>query len=274
MTSSEGVITSTANPRIKHLVRLHRRSEREATGRFLIEGARELRHAISSGVLVEQVLLCDELAGPVEYAVAGMAPERRVLRVAAEPFRRVSLRRHPDGVLGVATRFPTDLARFEPGPNPVILIADGLEKPGNLGAILRSADAAGAAVLTADVATDIFNPNVVRASQGSLFTVPIAVATGPEALAWSRDRLQVLVATGEAGLPYWSAEMTGPLGLVVGSEHRGVSSAWREAGDAVSIPMEGAADSLNVSVTAALLLYEARRQRRDPADRNQPATGG
>jgi TrmH family RNA methyltransferase len=266
VTSDEDVITSTANPRIKELVRLNRRSEREATGRFLIEGARELRRAISSGVEVEQVLLCDELAGAEESAAASMVATDRILRVAAEPYGRVSRRRHPDGILGIAARLPTDLARFEPGSNPIVLIADGLEKPGNIGAILRSADAAGAALLTADAATDLFNPNVVRASQGSLFTVPIAVAAGPEALAWSHERLRIFVATAEASLPYWAADMTGPVGLVVGSEHRGVSAGWRDAGEPVSIPMAGAADSLNTSVTAALLLYEAVRQRRPSAD--------
>lgn len=265
MTSKEDVITSTANPRIKELVRLHRRSERQTTGRFLIEGARELRRAISSGVEVEQVLLCAELAGVEEQATAAMLAPERIQRVAAAPYGRVSRRRHPDGVLGVAVRFPTGLDRFTPGPDPLILIADGLEKPGNLGAILRSADAAGAAVLTADAATDLFNPNVVRTSQGSLFTVPIAVSSGPAALAWSRDRLRVLVAAAEASLPYWTADMTGPVGLVVGSEHRGVSPGWRDVGEPVSIPMAGAADSLNVSVTAALLLFEAVRQRRPPA---------
>ena len=265
MTSAEDVITSTANPRIKALARLHHRSERDTTRRFLIEGARELRRAISSGVEIEQVLLCAELAGVEEHAAAMLAPDR-IQRVAVAPYERVSRRRHPDGVLGVAVQFPMGLGRFEPGPDPIVLISDGLEKPGNLGAILRSADGAGAAVLAADAATDLFNPNVVRASQGSLFTVPTAVATGVEAVTWSDDRLRILVASAEAAIPYWSADLTGSVGLVVGSEHQGVSTGWRERGTAVSIPMAGVADSLNVSVTAALLIYEAVRQRRSVVD--------
>ena len=261
MTAGGEVITSTTNRRIKDLARLHRRSERDASGHFLVEGARELRSALAAGVEIEQVVLCEGLAGAEELETAAMAPPDRVLLVAPDPYARISHRRHPDGLSAVARQFSTDLAEFDPGPNPIVLIADGVEKPGNLGAILRTADAAGAAVLVSDAATDLFNPNVVRVAQGSLFTVPIALADGATARAWARDRLQLFVATPEASLPYWTIDLTGSVGIVVGSEHRGVSDAWRDVGEQVSIPMAGSGDSLNTSVTAALLLYEAVRQR-------------
>lgn len=261
MTADRDLITSTANARIKELTRLHRRSGREDSGRFLVEGARELRSALAAGVEIEQVVLCEELAGTEEMATAAMAPSDRVLRVASDPYTRISLRRHPDGVAGVAKQFVTELAQFDLGSNPMVLVADRVEKPGNLGAILRTADAAGAAVLVSDAGTDVFNPNVVRASQGSLFTVPIAVSEGAAACTWTRDRLQLFIATPEASFPYWKTDLTGPVGLVVGSEHRGVSESWKSSGKPVSIPMAGTADSLNTSVTAALLLYEAVRQR-------------
>lgn len=266
MTASGEVITSTANRRIKDLSRLHRRSERDASGHFLVEGARELRSALAAGVEIEQIVLCEELAGPEEMETAAMAPPDRILLVAPDPYARISHRRHPDGLAGVARQFSTDLARFDLAPHPIVLVADGIEKPGNLGAILRTADAAGAAVLVSDAATDLFNPNVVRASQGSLFSVPIAQAAGAASLAWARERLQLFVATPEASLPYWTIDLTGSVGLVVGSEHRGVSDAWRDVGEHVSIPMAGNADSLNTSITAALLLYEAVRQRTAPID--------
>jgi TrmH family RNA methyltransferase len=266
VTADQNVITSTANPRIKDLARLHRRSERDQSGRFVVEGARELRSAYTAGVEIEQVVLCEELAGAEEMETAAMAPPDRILRVAPDPYARVSNRRHPDGLAGIARQFSTDLARFDPGPHPIVLVADGIEKPGNLGAVLRTADAAGAAVLVSDAATDLFNPRVVRASQGSLFIVPIAEADGATARAWAGDRLQLFVATPEASLPYWATDLTGPVGLVVGSEHRGVSDEWKDFGEHVSIPMAGTADSLNTSVTAALLLYEAVRQRAAPID--------
>jgi TrmH family RNA methyltransferase len=275
------VITSTANPRVKGALRLRKRRERDHTGRFLVEGRRELSRALGAGVRVDEVLACRSLIGPdaavLDRAAAAGA---EVVEVAESVFGRLSLREGPDGVLGVARTFATGLDDLddtdtdidtETGagagrPVPLVLVVAEVEKPGNLGAMLRTASAAGAtAVVVADPVTDVFNPQVVRASQGALFGVPVGVGDTPAAIAWLRRHgLRIYAAGPGATEPYWRLPLSGPSALVVGSEHRGLPEAWFAAADervVIPMPGSGGVDSLNAAAAAAVLLFDAARQR-------------
>ncbi len=251
-------LTSSANPRIKRLVGLKKRESRDREGTFLVEGARHLERALAAG------------HSPIEvYYVPGRFDPSTIPGVEAHScsdaaLSRASYRESHDDVIAVFNQFDHGLARIQPGPNPLLLIAEGLEKPGNLGAILRTADAVLAdAVIALGGPIDVFNPNVVRASTGALFTVPIAVAGLAATVDWLSGRgIALIAASPEGGDAYWSLDLTGPCALVVGSESEGLSALARDASDIlVRIPMHGAADSLNASVSMALLAYEALRQR-------------
>ncbi len=259
------MLTSTANPRVRRIIRLRQRRQRDREGLFIIEGHRELAQAAGADWSVDEVFHCD--------AFFATRAERELLErlsrqgvpcqaTSAAVFRKMSYRHTPDGLLGVARIPPCDLSALPVGDSPLWLVAAGIEKPGNLGAMLRSADAAGASgVIVADGATDPFNPNVVRASVGTLFSVPLAIASGYDARTWLAEQGIRAFAAGPAGTtPYTEAPLVGPVAFVVGSEHDGLAPAWLE-GDTVRIPMAGSADSLNAATVAALLLFEARRQR-------------
>lgn len=260
-------ITSAANPRIKTLVRLRSRRARDASGLFPIEGYREVLRAVEAGIDIVEVYVCPPLyLGGNEAALAerAAAAGARVIEVAETPFRKASYRDRPEGLLALARQFDTGLERLDPGPVPLLLVAESIEKPGNLGTMLRTAEAAGAdAVLAADPATDPFNPNTVRASLGTLFRVPLAVADSAAAVAWLQSRgIRILAATPAGAVPHWEADMRGPAALVVGSEQYGLSEVWLEAADhRVVIPMPGSVDSLNAAMAAGILLFEAVRQR-------------
>jgi len=260
------LVTSTGNPRIKALVRLRSRRDRDAYGRFLVEGDRELQRAAASGIILEELIVCPALLDEERRATAARlaAAGATVLTVAEEPFRKAAYRRHPDGLLGVAVQPDLSIDRLRPGGRPLVMVVAGIEKPGNLGAMLRIADGAGVdAVAVADPATDLFNPNVVRASQGALLARPTAVATAAETMAWAAGHsLRLIAGFPDATTAYWDADLTGPVALVVGSEHAGLPAGWAKASVAVRIPMAGIGDSLNTATAAAILLYEAVRQRR------------
>jgi len=260
-------ITSPANPRIKYLVRLRERRERDDSGLFLVEGYRELYRALAAGVEVVELYCSPALyLGHNEGALveAAVAAGAEVVTVAEAPFRKASYRDRPEGLLGVARQFPTGLERLQPGPDPLLLVVEAIEKPGNLGTMLRTAGAAGAAaVVVCDPATDPFNPNVVRASLGTLFTVPLVVGDTPGAVARLRELgIRTVATTPAASLPHWEADLTGPLAVLVGSEQYGLSAAWLAAADTqVVIPMPGSVDSLNAAMAAGIVLFEAVRQR-------------
>ncbi|THF88213.1 RNA methyltransferase [Deinococcus sp. KSM4-11] len=255
------VITSMQNPQVKRLVRLRSRRERERDHVILIEGARELNRAVGAGLDVQDVYLCPPLYSPEAADVAGRLPGRHT-HLSAPAFEKVSVRDHPDGVLGLAAS-PTPTLP-EPAQDAVVVVLHGLEKPGNVGAIVRTADAAGAAgVIVLGRGADPYGPNVIRASQGSVFTVPVVAWEEAPALEWLRGHGFTLVAcTPDAPRPYWDMPLTGRVALLLGTEHQGLPDDWREDG-AVSIPMNpgGGADSLNVATAAALMLYESARQR-------------
>ncbi len=255
------MITSTDNPRVKAYAKLKTARERRRTGLFLIEGSREVERAIAAGVAIETIVLCPDLFEGESIDVAAI----EVMTVAAAPMRKIGIRDNPAGVIAVAEQFGTDLGALRLGPNPLILIAEGVEKPGNLGAMMRTCDAVGAdAVVVADGGTDVFNPNVVRASQGSIFAVPVAVATTAEVIDWvAAEQIQVFGGYPATSNELWEVQMRGASAVLVGAEDVGISPEWSEIAVPVRIPMAGTADSLNASVSAAILLFEAVRQRRN-----------
>ncbi len=267
-------ITSVHNPRIKDLVRLRDRRHRDRTGRFVIEGYRELTRAVDAGLALETLYICPELyLGPNETTLiaAAEAAGTQVVTVAEAPFRKVSYRDRPEGLLATATQPPTGLERIHPTGTPLLLVVEAIEKPGNLGTMLRTADAAGVdGVIVCDPTTDLFNPNVVRASTGMLFVIPVAVASTPDTLEWlRRHHIRTVATTPDTSLLHWQTDLTGPMAVVIGTEQYGLSDAWLQAADVrVRIPMFGAADSLNAAMAAGVVLFEAVRQRAQAGGRS------
>jgi TrmH family RNA methyltransferase len=255
------VITSTSNPVVKQLIRLRKRRHRDVEHLFVIDGRRPVEIAVRSGAPILRQIICRELGGE---PIVGDIP---VTEMTSAPFQKASIRQKPDGVMALARHIDTSLSSIEVGDDPLILMVESLEKPGNLGAMLRTADAVGVdAAIVADPTTDVHNPNVVRASQGSVFTVPLAVATTESAIAWLEARsIALVVASPDAATALWEQSLAGPVAVAVGAEATGITQSLRRAAHAlVSIPMVGQVDSLNASVAAAVMLFEALRQRRQP----------
>jgi TrmH family RNA methyltransferase len=247
-------ISSTTNPRVKSWHALHKRSVRDHTHRFLIEGRRESDRAIPHVDRLE-LIWCEEYAH--EDAPRGATS------VSTAVFDKISRRQHPDGVAVVAETPDVTFAHFTVEAPALVLVADGMEKPGNIGAILRTCDALGAAFVGSSLATDLVNPNVVRSAQGSLFSTPTASVPREDAIRWCAANTQVLITRPDDSVPIWDADLTIPSSIVIGAEAEGVAEAWAAAGSGVTIPMSGSADSMNASVTAAIVIAEARRQRSD-----------
>jgi TrmH family RNA methyltransferase len=270
-----GPLTSPSNPRVKAAVRLRDRRERETTGLTIVDGARELGRTLDAGVEVDEAFVCDTLVRSAEArAVVGrMAEFLRLTFVNEAVIGKLAFGDRSDGVVAIVRVPPTALDALVLGSDALVVVVEAVEKPGNLGAILRTADAAGAsAVIAADPRTDLFNPNAIRASLGTIFTVPLAAAPADDVIRWLAARgVRIVAARVEGETPYTDADLRGPLALVVGSEAEGLRSAWDdERVEPVRIPMLGAADSLNVSVAAAVLLYEAVRQRGGHAAADEP----
>jgi TrmH family RNA methyltransferase len=273
----ELTITSASNPRLKALLSLRRRRTREETGQTLVEGYEEIGLALSAGVRPVTVYVCEDL-----FSIAGRAGSQHighqfelldrlradrveVVHLTRTAFEKVSYREGPDGLLAVVQAVGRPLADLEvTGPEHLTLLSQGVEKPGNLGAMLRTADAAGVdAVIAADPVTDWGNPNVVRASKGTVFAVPVASGTTGEALDWLRAHdVRLVVTTPETDLLHTDVDLTGRVAIAVGAEKHGADEALLDAADhLVRIPMHGKANSLNVAASAAIVLYEAVRQR-------------
>lgn len=270
--STETLLSSLQNPRVKQLVKLRDRSERETTDQFIIEGYRELLRAVESGYPIKTLFVCHELfLGENEPSLIKRIIEKggRLWTCSEAVFRKISYRDRPDGLLAVAPQQHLKLKDLDKNIlhnlSPFLVVAEAIEKPGNLGTILRSSDAVGLdGLIVCDRCTDIHNPNVVRASVGTLFTVPVVEAKGQETLDWLKSKgIAILAATPSAALEFTDVKMTGPLAIAVGTEQLGLSKRWMEQADIqVRIPMCGIADSLNVAMATTLLLYEALRQRR------------
>jgi TrmH family RNA methyltransferase len=265
------ILTSLANPRVKAAGALRDRRERDRTGQTLIDGAREIRRAIDAGADLVEVFVCEPLlAGPDARAALDSLRDGGVpVQATSEPvFAKLAFGERSEGIVAIV-RIPTfELDALMLPPDGLVAVVEGVEKPGNIGAILRSADGAAVdAVVAASARTDLYNPNAIRASAGTIFAVPLAAAPTTDVLAWLRSQgLRIVAARVDATRSYTDVDLTGPVALIVGAESEGLSDSW-SAPDvvAVHLPMLGVADSLNVSVSAAILFYEARRQRGDPA---------
>jgi len=296
------IITSLQNPRVKSAARLRDRPSRRQQGRILIDGARELQRALGGGVRMVEVFVCEALCRDdnTQRLLPALSQSGcEILHVGEAVFEKLAFGHRTEGVLGVAempqptleyvatqlgwgglgwgglgsggslTATPTISLTATPTAQsarivPLVAVLEGVEKPGNVGAVLRSADAAGvSAVILADPRTDLYNPNAIRASLGTIFTMPVCEADGGDVLAWLRQhQCTILAARVDGAVPYTEVDYRRPTAIVLGSEAEGLSPIW--TGDdirAVRLPMRGAADSLNVSVTAAVLFYEALRQR-------------
>jgi TrmH family RNA methyltransferase len=261
------LITSLQNPRLKRLVRLRDRRQRDEDRAFLVEGYREVRRALEKKfALAELYFAPDWFLGENERALLSEAAAAgaELFELSKDAFAKVAYRERPDGILAVAPQWRRALADLVLPAKPFILVVEAIEKPGNLGTILRSADAAGCdAVVVCDPVTDLFNPNVVRASTGVLFSVPCVVEGNAAVLAWLKaSGIRVVATTPAAAKSYTDSDLTGAIAVVMGSEQYGLSEFWlKHADDSVRIPMAGQADSLNVAMAALITLFEAVRQR-------------
>lgn len=261
------LITSAANPRLRDLSLLRKRRAREQQGRTLVEGFEELELAVRSGVRPRQVFHTPELMGDRqagERLLQGLRDDGvPVIELSRQAFEKVAYREGPDGfiaVVDVPALAPWDL---DLPVAPLLLLAEGVEKPGNLGAMLRTADAAGVdAVIAIDPVTDWGNPNVVRSSKATVFSVPVATGTREEVLAWlARTGATVFAATPDTDVLHTQVDLTGPVAVAVGAEKHGLTDEFMAAATRIRIPMAGAVNSLNVATSAAIVLYEAVRQR-------------
>jgi TrmH family RNA methyltransferase len=261
-------IASTRNPRVKAAVQLRKHKVRQETGRTLVEGYREIQRAVESAWQFNELYVCPELyldenAPRLADSIGGDGIP--VYRCSPEVFRKMSYRDTPDGLLALSPLVGRSLGRLKLPAQPLLLVAENLEKPGNLGTLLRTADAAGAdAVIVCGSRTDVNNPNVIRASIGTLFFMPVAEASTQETIAWlEAHHIRSIAALPDAERGYTGIDMRGGIAIVVGSENEGLSRDWIEYADLhAAIPMYGRNDSLNVSSAAAVLLYEAVRQRK------------
>jgi TrmH family RNA methyltransferase len=263
-------IDSPANPRIRAAIALRERRARVDGGRTLVDGARECRRALQAQVEVVDAFVCRELiASEDAHAALSLleASDAPVTSVSRRAFERLAFGDRLDGVVLLVATPSTDLDAVRLPDDALVVVTEDVEKPGNLGAILRSADGAAADAVIAVGGTDLFNPNVIRASIGTIFSMAVAGASADDTLTWLRERrLRIIAARTDGQRWHTDADLTGPIAIVLGSESSGLSTAWSGSDvETVRLPMLGRADSLNVAATAAVLLYEARRQRGLPA---------
>lgn len=269
-------ITSLQNPKIKQLLLLQQKSsERRKTGLFVVEGQQELQHCLEAGYEVDTVFYCPALSAgqnqgdrlfdvncKFNQKPVPMIP--RCFEVSREVYEKVAYRGTTEGVIAEVRTRSLQLADLKLGEHPLIVVLESVEKPGNLGAILRSADASGVdAVVVCDPLTDLYNPNLIRSSVGAAFTVPCVACPSEECIAFLKERgIKILTAQLQDSHLYYDTDMTCGTAIVMGTEHDGLTPQWRQAADShIRIPMQGRVDSLNVSVSAAILMFEAVRQR-------------
>ncbi len=293
-------ITSAQNPKIKNLLLLQEKSKaRKEQGLFVVEGRRELEHCLEAGFCVKTLFVCPDIVGGLteEGVVSQISghprPDKRegpageasgrgrseaeaicdtipsgveplVIEIPEQLYRKVAYRESTEGIIAEVEYKSLKLSDLKLPENPLVMVLESVEKPGNLGAVLRSADAAGVdAVIFCDPLTDLYNPNLIRASIGAVFTVPTVAASSEETIAFLKERgIQILTAQLQDSSLYYDIDMRRGTALVMGTEATGLTDLWRKAASAhIRIPMLGRLDSLNVSVSAAILLFEAVRQR-------------
>ena len=270
------IITSGQNPKIKALLELQEKSRaRREKGLFVVEGQRELDHCIAAGFVPDTIFICPEIYSchperrpePAEGRSEGSSfagEGYKVFHVSKNVYEKIAYREGTEGIIAEMKYKDRRLEDIKLSENPLIVVLESVEKPGNLGAVLRSADAAGAdAVIICDPLTDLYNPNLIRASIGAIFSRQVAAATSEETISWLKaNNIQILTAQLQDSSLYYDTPMTGPTAIVMGTESTGLTDIWRKSADKhIRIPMLGALDSLNVSVSAAILLFEAVRQR-------------
>ena len=272
-------VTSAQNPKFKNLLLLQEKSRaRREQGLFVVEGRRELEHALEAGFRARTVFVCPEITGlssrPSEArgeillsdfsTTLEMTEGALIVEIPESLYRKAAYREGTEGIIAEMEAREHRLEDLALGEAPLVVVLESVEKPGNLGAVLRSADAARAdAVIVCDPLTDLYNPNLIRASLGGIFTVPTVAASSEETIAWLKARgIRILTAQLQDSSWYYDIDMTVGTALVMGTESTGLTDVWRRAADAhIRIPMLGRLDSLNVSVSAAILLFEAVRQR-------------
>lgn len=264
-------ITSVHNDRIKRLVALQQKSQlRRDSGIVVVEGRRELKHCIAAGHEVVAMYHCHDLTEETaaDRQTSPLAGERNCgcpcYEVTREVYEKIAYRGSTEGIIAEVHPHPLTLTDLKLPEQPLVMVLEAVEKPGNLGAVLRSADAAPAdAVIVCDPLTDLYNPNIIRSSIGAIFTVPTVCCTSSECIQYLKSHnIQILTAQLQDSHPYYATDMRRGTAIVMGTESTGLTQAWRDAADAhIRIPMRGRLDSLNVSVSAAILLFEAVRQR-------------
>lgn len=265
-------ITSAQNPKIKDLLALQEKSkERRKKGLFVVEGRRELLHCIEAGYEPFTLFICRDIISEKDYAEIIAATENlnlvkecQAIEIPQHLYDKVAYRGGTEGVIAELHCKEHSLESLMLKENPLVVILESVEKPGNLGAVLRSADAAGAdAVIVCDPLTDLYNPNLIRSSIGGIFTVQTAAASSEDTISWLKERnIKIYTAQLQDSEWYYDTDMKTGTAIVMGTEATGLTEVWRKAADAhIKIPMLGKLDSLNVSVSAAILMYEAIRQR-------------
>lgn len=272
------IITSAQNPKIKMLLELQEKSKtRRREGLFVVEGRRELEHCIATGYEIHTVFICKDITGEqgfdeILHILGNASSDGRrqcsIVEIPGHLYQKVAYRGSTEGVIAELHCKKHSLEDLNIKENPVVVVLESVEKPGNLGAILRSADAAGVdAVIVCDPLTDLYNPNLIRSSIGGIFTVPTAAASSEDTIRWLKDRdIKIYTAQLQDSEWYYDTDMSCGTAIVMGTEATGLTDIWRKAADAhIKIPMLGRLDSLNVSVSAAILMYEAVRQRNAPA---------
>lgn len=265
-------ITSAQNPKIKDLLALQEKSkERRKKGLFVVEGRRELIHCIEAEFEPYTLFICrdiltekdlDKILAAIEDNFTGMSCP--VIEIPRQLYDKVAYRGGTEGVIAELRCKDMSLSGLRLKDNPLVVVLESVEKPGNLGAVLRSADASGAdAVIVCDPLTDLYNPNLIRSSIGGIFTVPVVTASSEDTIRWLKDKgIKIYTAQLQDSEWYYDTDMKGGTAIVMGTEATGLTDAWRKAADAhIKIPMLGRLDSLNVSVSAAILMFEAVRQR-------------
>jgi TrmH family RNA methyltransferase len=257
-------ITSIQNPKIKRLLALQQKSsERRKAGLFAVEGRRELLHCLEAGFQVDSVFWCPAVETGTE-PMPSLPADTRLFEVSKEVYEKMAYRGSTEGVMAEVRTRPLALSDLTLPERPLVVVLERVEKPGNLGAILRSADAAGvSAVIVCDPLTDLYNPNLIRSSVGAIFSVPSVACSSESCISFLKAKgIQILTAQLQDSSLYYDIDMRRPTAVVMGTEATGLTDQWRQAADAhIRIPMLGRIDSLNVSVSAAILMYEAVRQR-------------
>ena len=256
------MLTSINNSKIKELIKLRKAGKRKESGLTVIEGRHEISMALLAQIKIDKLYLCSDFISDENFNIK--VDQKKIIDTTKEVFEKISYREKPDGYLAVVKIETLELEDIKLSKNPLVLILEGIEKPGNLGAICRTAEAVGAdAIILNNSQTDIYNPNVIRNSLGTVFLTPVATASFEDTVSWlKKNQIMSLATTPRAKENYYDIDMKSAKAIIIGAEHEGLSQDWLKGADKqIKIPMQGKIDSLNASVSASIILYEALRQR-------------